>query len=85
MTTAPHGLIGSRRAVGGEASTAVEETPAAAFCRRSPAVSSSRLVGFTASVSLWKAMQTISWQIRNAYVICDYLIRIILSRSMVDW
>uniref|UniRef100_A0A0E0F887 Uncharacterized protein n=1 Tax=Oryza meridionalis TaxID=40149 RepID=A0A0E0F887_9ORYZ len=38
MTTAPHGLIGSRRAVGGEASTAVEETPAAAFCRRSPAL-----------------------------------------------
>lgn len=45
MTTAPHGLIGSRRAVGGEASTAVEGTPAAAFCRRSPAVSYSRLVG----------------------------------------
>lgn len=45
MTTAPDELIGSRRAVGGEASNAVEETPAAAFCRRSPAVSSSRLVG----------------------------------------
>lgn len=34
MTTAPHELIGSRRAVGEEASTAVEETPAAGFCRR---------------------------------------------------
>lgn len=45
MTTAPDELIGSRWAVGGEASNAVEETPAAAFCRRSPAVSSSRLVG----------------------------------------
>ncbi|BAH95416.1 Os11g0655600 [Oryza sativa Japonica Group] len=39
MTTAPDELIGSRRAVGGEASNAVEETPAAAFCRRSPAES----------------------------------------------